>query len=239
MKKIQMEKKVSVGVLLYQGTPTKLLEPKTIEIKFSLRTENDDPDDIVQSQINHNISYAKIRLFLESVLPNTMICSSGDLEECLQLSAELENNLMVLPDCGESIVAAALHHKLNAICKDMTYMDEIVLYEPEQDITYRYLLTDDELDISLPSGGWLGELSFWDDPWWERDDVLTFDNCARSKKELKTFAEQKVVHEYNSRETFVNLEAEIAKMFEPEDDIEPMAEPAKDADIIRVDFNKG
>jgi len=68
---------------------------------------------------------------------------------------------------------------------------------------------------------------------------LTFDNVARNKKELKTFSEQKIVHEYNSRETFVNLENEIAKMFEPEDDIKPMAESAKDADIIRVDFGKG
>jgi len=224
---------------MYQGTPTKLLEPKTIEIRFSLRTENDDPDEILQSQINHNISYAKIRLFLESVLPNTMICSANDLSEALQLSAELENNLMVVPDCGESIVAAALHHKLNAICKDLTFMDELVLYEPEQDITYRYLLTDDELDVSLPTGGWLGELSFWDDPWWERDDCMTFDNVAANKKELKKFVEQKIVHEYNSRETFTNLENEISKMFEPEDEVKPMSEPAKDADIIRVDFNKG
>jgi len=83
----------------------------------------------------------------------------------------------------------------------------------------------------------LGELSFWDDPWWERDDVLTFDNVARNKKELKTFAEQKIIHEYNSRETFVNLENEIAKMFEPEDH-EESPKPAKDADIIRVDFGK-
>ena len=234
-----MEKKVRAGILIYQGTPTKLLEPKTIEIRFSLRTENDDPDEITQSQINHNISYAKIRLFLETVLQNTMICSANDLEEALQLSAELDNNLMVLPDCGESILAAALHHKLNAICKELTFMDEIVLYEPEQDITYRYLLTDDELDISLPSGGWLGELSYWDDPWWERDDCLTFDNVAKTKKELKTFSEQKVIHEYNSRETFINLENEIAKMFEPQDEAKPMAEPNKDADVIRVDFGKG
>lgn len=238
MKKIQMEKKVRVGILLYQGTPTKLLEPKTIEIRFSLRTENDDIEDIITSQINHNISYAKIRLFLESVLPNTMICSSKDLTEALVLSAELENNLMVVPDCGESIISAALHHKLNAICKEYTYMEELVLYEPEQDITYRYLLTDDELDISLPTGCWLGELSFWDDPWWERDDCLTFDNIAQNKTELKTFAEQKMIHEYNSRDTFINLEKDIAMMFEPEDKAE-ITEPARDADVIRVDFNKG
>ena len=238
MKKIQMEKKVRVGILLYQGTPTKLLEPKTIEIRFSLRSENDDIEDILTSQINHNISYAKIRLFLESVLPNTMICSSKDLTEALVLSAELENNLMVVPDCGESIIAAALHHKLNAICKEYTYMEELVLYEPEQDITYRYLLTDDELDISLPTGGWLGELSFWDDPWWERDDCLTFDNVAHNKTELKTFAEQKVMHEYESRDTFINLEKDIARMFEPEEKTDT-TEPVRDADVIRVDFNKG
>lgn len=238
MKKIQMEKKVRAGILLYQGTPKKLMEPKTIEIRFSLRTENDDVDDIVQAQINHNISYAKIRLFLESILPNTLICSSKDLTEALKLCSELENNIMVVPDCGESIIAAALHHKLNAICKDYTYMEELVLYEPEQDITYRYLLTDDELDISLPTGSWLGELSFWDDPWWERDDCLTFDNVALSKSELKTFADQKIMHEYNSNETFINLEKEISRMFEPEEEISPR-EPNHDADVIRVDFNKG
>ena len=238
MKKIQMEKKVRAGILLYQGTPKKLMEPKTIEIRFSLRTENDDVDDIVQAQINHNISYAKIRLFLESILPNTLICSSKDLTEALKLCSELENNIMVVPDCGESIIAAALHHKLNAICKDYTYMEELVLYEPEQDITYRYLLTDDELDISLPTGSWLGELSFWDDPWWERDDCLTFDNVALNKSELKTFADQKIMHEYNSNETFINLEKEISRMFEPEEEISPR-EPKHDADVIRVDFNKG
>lgn len=238
MKKIQMEKKVRAGILLYQGTPKKLMEPKTIEIRFSLRTENDDVDDIVQAQINHNISYAKIRLFLESILPNTLICSSKDLTEALKLCSELENNIMVVPDCGESIIAAALHHKLNAICKDYTYMEELVLYEPEQDITYRYLLTDDELDISLPTGSWLGELSFWDDPWWERDDCLTFDNVALNKSELKTFADQKIMHEYNSNETFINLEKEISRMFEPEEEISPR-EPNHDADVIRVDFNKG
>jgi hypothetical protein len=233
-----MEKKVRAGILLYQGTPKKLMEPKTIEIRFSLRTENDDVDDIVQAQINHNISYAKIRLFLESILPNTLICSSKDLTEALKLCSELENNIMVVPDCGESIIAAALHHKLNAICKDYTYMEELVLYEPEQDITYRYLLTDDELDISLPTGSWLGELSFWDDPWWERDDCLTFDNVALNKSELKTFADQKIMHEYNSNETFINLEKEISRMFEPEEEISPR-EPKHDADVIRVDFNKG
>ena len=238
MKKIQMEKKVRAGILLYQGTPKKLMEPKTIEIRFSLRTENDDVDDILQAQINHNISYAKIRLFLESILPNTLICSSKDLTEALKLCSELENNIMVVPDCGESIIAAALHHKLNAICKDYTYMEELVLYEPEQDITYRYLLTDDELDISLPTGSWLGELSFWDDPWWERDDCLTFDNVALNKSELKTFADQKIMHEYNSNETFINLEKEISRMFEPEEEISPR-EPNHDADVIRVDFNKG
>lgn len=239
MKKIQMEKKVSVGILLYQGTPTRLLEPKTIQIKFSLRTENDDSDNLIQSQIDHNISYAKIRLFLDSILPNTMICSANDLAEAINLSAELENNLMVLPDCGESIIVAALHHKLNAICKDLTYMEEIVLYEPEQDITYRYLLTDDEFDVSLPSGSWLGELSFWNDPWWERDDCLTFDNTANTKTELKTFEEQKIMHEYNSRETFTNLENEIAKMFESLDNESEEYEPPTDADVIRVNFNKG
>lgn len=238
MKKIQMEKKISAGIILYQGTPTKLLEPKTIEIKFSLRTENDDPDNVIQSQIDHNISYAKIRLFLETVLPNTIVCSATDLSDSLQLSAEMDNNLMVIPDCGESIIASALHHKLNAICKDYTYMDELVLYEPGQDITYRYLLTDDELDVSLPTGQWLGELSFWDDPWWERDDCLTFDNVAQTTQELKKFAEQKIVHEYNSRETFINLENEISKMFEPESDQEDTPEISQDADVIRVDFGK-
>lgn len=236
VKKIQMEKKINAGIIIYHGSP-KMLEPKTVEIKFSLRTENDDPDDITQSQIDHNISYAKIRLFLETVLQNTLVCSARDLDEALLMSTDMENNLMVLPDCGESTLSAALHHKLNSICKQNTFMDEITLYEPSQDITYRFLLTDDELDISLPSGQWLGEMSFWDDPWWERDDCLTFDNVAGNKKEYKNFTDQKAIHEHNSKEVFLSLEKEIAKMFE-DDDEEDMAKPVKDADVIRVDFGK-
>ena len=111
MKKIQMEKKVSAGIIIYNGEPQKLLEPKTIDIKFSLRTEADDPENLMQSQIDHNVSYAKIRLFLETVLPNTVICGSHDLHDCLKLTADMDNNLMVLPDCGESILAAALTPK--------------------------------------------------------------------------------------------------------------------------------
>ena len=116
-------------------------------------------------------------------------------------------------------------------------MEEIVIYDPAQEITYRYQLTDDEFDISLPGGQWLGELSFWDDPWWERDDVMTFDNVAKNKKELASFTEDKVVHEYNSREVFAQLEIDIAKMFTDPEAQEEVEE--KDADIIRVDFGKG
>lgn len=234
-----MEKKVSAGIIIYNGEPLKLLEPKTVEIKFSLRTESDDPDHIIQSQIDHNISYAKIRLFLETVLPNTVICSSHDLHDCLKLTADMDNNLMVLPDCGESILAAALHQKLNSMCKEFTYMEEIVIYDPAQEITYRYQLTDDELDVSMPGGQWLGELSFWDDPWWERDDVMTFDNVASNKKELAKFEEDRVFHEQSSREIFTQLEVDICKMFADTEAEEAEGQENVDADVIRVDFGKG
>ena len=234
-----MEKKVSAGIIIYNGEPQKLLEPKTVDIRFSLRTEADDSENLMQSQIDHNVSYAKIRLFLETVLPNTIICGSHDLPDCLKLTAGMDNNLMVLPDCGESILAAALHQKLNSMCKEFTYMEEIVIYDPAQEITYRYQLTDDELDVSMPGGQWLGELSFWDDPWWERDDVMTFDNLATNKKELAKFAEDRVVHEYNSREVFTQLEIDITKMFSAPEESEQEGSENTDADIIRVDFGKG
>ena len=239
MKRIQMEKKVSAGIIIYNGEPQKLLEPKTVDIRFSLRTEADDQENLIKSQIDHNVSYAKIRLFLETVLPNTVICGSHDLYDCMKLTSDMDNNLMVLPDCGESILAAALHQKLNSMCKEFTYMEEIVIYDPAQEITYRYQLTDDEYDISLPGGQWLGEMSFWDDPWWERDDVMTFDNVATSKKELAKFAEDRVVHEHNSREVFTQLEIDITKMFSaPEEETQEGSENT-DADVIRVDFGKG
>ena len=41
---------------------------------------------------------------------------------------------------------------------------------------------------SLPSmANWLGELSFWEQPWWMRRDFSTFDNIAHSKEELDEF----------------------------------------------------
>jgi hypothetical protein len=46
------------------------------------------------------------------------------------------------------------------------------------------------------------------------------------------------MHEYESRDTFINLEKDIARMFEPEEKTDT-TEPVRDADVIRVDFNKG
>ena len=57
------------------------------------------------------------------------------------------------------------------------------VYE-DLNIQYNFYYEDEDTQYTLPTiQDWLGELSFWDKPWWDRYDVMTFDNVALDEAE--------------------------------------------------------
>ena len=78
---------------------------------------------------------------------------------------------------------------------------------------------------------WLGELSFWDKPWWYRRDFSTFDNIAISKEELDEWKETK--HE----ESTARMQKAILDIEETVLD-QMGTTPEDKGQLIEVDFAK-
>ena len=74
----------------------------------------------------------------------------------------------------------------------------------------------------------MGELSIWEQPWWMRDDVTTYDNCALNQEELD-----------NVRNNIKAAEQSITSDFEQiEEQVNEMLGNNSPAEVIEVDFSK-
>ena len=103
---------------------------------------------------------------------------------------------------------------------------------------------DDEYDQLPTINEWLGELSFWDSPWWRRKDFSTFDNVAASKEEHSEFFNKDVNKNILQRmeEPIAQIEAQvIADIYGKEinEVIEKTTNPEKEkGELLEVDFKK-
>ncbi len=157
------------------------------EIEFSLRTEASKANNDKQAYLHQNISYQTINSFIFDQLHQTIIYDLNSKKACERAFASHDNNFMILPELSEACLVTALHSKLNAICHENSFVEYIKLAEKTENLCYDFFTDDGEYE-SLPSiEEWLGELSFWDKPWWERRDFSKFDNVAENKEELDVF----------------------------------------------------
>jgi len=79
-----------------------------------------------------------------------------------------------------------LHCKLNHIIDKNTFVDNLSLVDTDQQITYNYNVDTFEEDtwIELPSHDeWLPEFSHFEQSWWFRYDMSTFDGMSKDQEE--------------------------------------------------------
>ena len=85
---------------------------------------------------------------------------------------------------------------------------------------------------------WLGELSFWEEPWWDRNDASTFDNCAESSEELEAVRKRMQDEDEDANmhnQAFEVLEEEIRSLFKRTKDSKEGKAP-EEAEVIEIDF---
>ena len=75
----------------------------------------------------------------------------------------------------------------NSISLDNIIVDSIKVTDTDTNITYDYEDTDGEIPDFLPyQDEFMGERSIYELPWWERNDISTYDNFALDDEELKS-----------------------------------------------------
>lgn len=238
MKDISLEKTIPIKVMLFNSPGTRI-EIKQFKVSFNMVTLMQEDQEHIHAELNQNISYSKVQFFLQEILNESVFCEKAHSEQVMQYLGSYENNLVVLPDLDKGAIITALHRKLNSICTDNTQIFVVKLCDVDMDLTYTYTcmdLEDREFD-GLPSNEeWMGEFSYWDKPWWDRDDQLTWDRSAQNIEEWMERREKNFDGtDIDPCAAFDEIESQMIDLFQEAMVQAGLAEP-KEGEIIEVDF---
>jgi hypothetical protein len=239
MKEFNLEKTVTVKLMVFNG-PNARIELKNFKISFSMITMVDsDKNDNLIAQLHQNISFSKVFYFLKEIVNESILFEKEYIKDISNYLKTCNNNLIVLPDIREGTFIAALHRKLNSISHETTYVPRIKFHDVDQDLTYVYTCISDEDDYEeLPSiKDWMGEFSYWKNPWWDRSDQSTWDQAAESKEELELYLSDPAGLDQQDNELFEEIESQLTDIFHNELVEAGLAEQ-KTGQLIEFDFKK-
>jgi hypothetical protein len=204
----------------------------TYDVTYSLRTEAVEGTDYAEAYLHQNISFQIANNFLYEQLHQTLVYDWDGKDMAERSFSEYNNNFMFLPSLSEATFACALHCKLNSLIHPQSFVESLSIKDEVDGMEYS-VFNDDGDYVSLPTiDQWLGELSFWKQPWWERRDFSTFDNIAKDQEELDTWFSNDKQQEIISKMAFPieEIEREVKDQLNPE---------KKDkGTLIEVDFKK-
>lgn len=228
MRSFTVEKTVPISLVLLRGQS---LSAFHYELGFTILTNatSTSDKDIEDAHLYQNINFSKILVFIEGALHQSVVFDQSAADFIFGAFAQLDNNLMVLPQVTEEVMLAAIHCKLNSIVSHGTYIDKVSLRNIDTDLTYQYILYDNEPYLELPSKSeWLTKLSYWPDCWWNRPDTNTMDRNAADQQELDEWQELKETH--NLDELYMAPFNEVESQY-----IDAVSK--KDGEVIDVDFS--
>jgi hypothetical protein len=161
---------------------------------------------------NQNKSFLKVNYFLSGVVDNSVAFALEDMKHAERFLADYSNNLIVLPDLDDMTLLECLHRKLQTIAGEHTVISKLSIHDDQTGLTYHGFY-DDETAYSLPSQkDFCGELSYWEQCWWDRYDVLMFDNIAETQEEIDLHRESQDLDKLS--EPFDDIDESISEILE-------------------------
>lgn len=184
-------------------------EMKNYEITYSmfsapLKSESGDHS---KSQ---NKGYLKVNFLIHNMLDDAVLYTPDNKENVERLFGEFENNFILLPEASETTLLEALHYKFNVICGDNTYVEQLSICDVDRGLSYD--LSEVDYEYRLPGNNWLGDFSYWEEPWWARNDSATFDSCGISDEDVIEFRKTNS-YEMLVKQPLVDIDNEIDKLF--------------------------
>lgn len=240
MRVFTLEKTVPLK-LMFLDNELDLVDIKSFELTFTLETDGTPYEDARAAQIDQNVSFSKLIYFLESVVDQSFVYIKDDAHVINRfLATNFNNNLIVVPDISENFFTLALHRKMNNIVAEHTIVERITLKDLDNKLTYEYFCNDKTEEIELPTNEeWMGELSYFEEPWWDRDDASTFDNYAEDQAEYDAWVKHKedndtVINPHNI--VFDEIEKDLKKLFKQAFNKEDGNDEPQEAEVIEIDF---
>lgn len=211
MSKFTLEKTFPIQLLIYSQEGKSILI-QNVDLTFDMLTSVSavDEDSIMNAQIKQNVSFGKAMGWIEGILNQSLMFEGNELD-----FYDLNNNFVLLPDLTENTVCAAIHCKLNSIIEEDSYITKVTMYDKDDKVKYSYTADADD-DYPLPTlKEWLGDKTYWDIPWWYREDVTTYDKVAKTQEEYSDWIKQKTELNIDKKnmQMFNDIESEVENVF--------------------------
>ena len=207
------------------------VQPNQYTISWSMYAQLDeDSSDIESLSLEQNISYHRICHFLKYYVNN---CLWYDQHSCRTIESHFtttDNVFLVTPDVNITYFTNCLFAKFNSICKPNITVCNIEVLDHDTNISYDYEDTEGEIPEFLPlQVDFMGPLSIYDTPWWERDDISTYDNFALDEDELISVRENLADKKDILNADFEMIESEVKHQMSNAGMIEA-------GEVVEVDF---
>lgn len=191
MTRLKQEKLVD---LICINSDSKFVAPKQYKLNYSIYSSH--PTDPAVAALEQNKAFQKINYLIDDVIAGSIVYDFKNKELIDKFFADYDNNFLTLPVVSEVLLIEALHCKFNALCGDCTHVDSIEIIDTFSGLSYMFLQEED--DYHLPSQTeFVGELPFFETPWWNRYDTTTFDNCATDQESFDEWKENFATDEFD------------------------------------------
>ena len=235
--KLSCSKELSVVTIFGSEKEIVAVQPNRFNINWSMFAELRSDSDPDQLAIDQNISYQKIHHFLSYYVDNALWYAPESML-CIDTHfSATDNGLLITPDTNISMLCSTLFAKMNSISKPDIHICDVKIYDFLTNMSYDYNDEEYIIPAGLPEQkNFMGELSVHEQPWWERDDVSTYDNKALDEKELHDIRMKLLEAEDILERDFRTIEEEVkAHLSTPEFAELSDEEKLKTAELIKLD----
>jgi len=175
-----------------QSKEITFIESFSFDLSWTMYAALLDSDISVQElSIRQNQAYQKIVHLCSNYINNAIWYDANDMKVVDNNFSSSQNVLLITPANNVMYLASCLFAKFNSICDEHIFVNKIELLETATGI--KYTITDDDgllPDVLPQQVDFMGPLSVYEKPWWERSDVSTYDNRALDEEELKLIREK-------------------------------------------------
>jgi hypothetical protein len=174
-----------VATLTVRFKAVRVIGQRLAPISWTVRAEVIYDDDVVEDEQAHydfnvKVALSKIKFWCDSMVDGcVMFYRDNEWAQRAFLADDgtqsVENNFMLLPDePDDEMLARIFQSKFNALGGNFLVFGEIDISSDDlMGLSYSYTGMG-EFDLP-PMEAWVGERSFFEKPWWSRDDVSIMD----------------------------------------------------------------
>ncbi len=160
--------------------------PTSMSVSFSIARGEDAEDHEIELALN------KTRYWFDNVVSKCIAISQNNPTAFEMLldedgSPHLSNFFLLCPsEPRDEMLATVFQSKFNALAKGAIYVVGIDIVTDNLNGLSFSLAGDHSIFLPHTMEEWLGETSYFDVPWWDRDDASTFDVYVMKEEDKAT-----------------------------------------------------